>query len=655
MASLDDKYRKSGGRGGGLGSTASPGFIESLGQIETKGGMARASFSLGLAAGAAGLVVWLLFSLSTLSHQAEKNEAALVELEKGVEHLSGKLDMALSRLNQVGFGAASQGNGGGAGGAAHHAAQHDVLVEELRRVSHGLDTLRHDVRQAGGGGGGDAAATCERLFEKACSGGGGIDAASQRHDRVRGERDIGPAARLPDEPKDPYASEALSQQTIKMNPGDPLPFVGRDYHPWFSNADHSHHTTYVHLLKDKYGAKRECKYIDVLFWDKQAERCALIVPDREIRSRTVTAELDPKTGKAKPRPVLKRNTNPLDIRVRDDRFYAFSKAKDEMAQYLRVLLGTSERAARMRVQENPEPIVVMVANDGHLGLLFNWACSLRASGIDMPKHVVFVTSASTRDFLRDMGFLAYYHTKLGTYPQHASAKYSDMAFGQMMLLKQIAVSLALESGYDVLFQDIDITWTKNPLPELLEASKYYEVQFQDDGARNARYQPWYANTGFFYMRSTFVARDFWDRVTQQMPSYPQSNQVVLNWVMEGFESRGHPVSQEELAVRILPQDEYVSGNGVDLPGARNPGQATVHQTVRPLSPTVKVVHFCWTHNITYKIDKMKGYKSLYVTEACIHDWKSCLPEAARGWEDDVCQHTDLPPKASSYEAWLKKH
>ena len=91
-------------------------------------------------------------------------------------------------------------------------------------------------------------------------------------------------------------------------------------------------------------------------------------------------------------------------------------------------------------------------------------------------------------------------------------------------------------------------------------------QFQDDGARNARYQPWYANTGFFYMRSTFVARDFWDRVTQQMPSYPQSNQVVLNWVMEGFESRGHPVSQEELAVRILPQDEYVSGNGVDLPG-----------------------------------------------------------------------------------------
>lgn len=63
-----------------------------------------------------------------------------------------------------------------------------------------------------------------------------------------------------------------------------------------------------------------------------------------------------------------------------------------------------------------------------------------------------------------------------------------------------------------------------------------------------------------------MARDFWDRVTLQMPSYPQSNQVILNWVMEGMESRGHPVNQDEFTVRVLPQDEYVAGNGVDLPG-----------------------------------------------------------------------------------------
>eukprot|EP00038_Savillea_parva_P001017 m.100785 g.100785 ORF g.100785 m.100785 type:complete len:643 (+) comp10360_c0_seq3:95-2023(+) len=642
---MDDKYHK----GSRFGVATSPsGFLDSIGQIETRSGMAKASFSLGAVAGTAGLVVWLLFSLSSMTHQAEKNEAALIGLEKSVEHLSGKLDMALSRLNQGGF-VPGQAVGGSFGTSkaledqvqrlTQATSRFDALKKDFVDLQHQFEQSMKDFANTGAG----------------AMGGAGGPVGTAHTPCLQGEGDIGAAARNPAEPPDTYASEALVQQTIKMNPGDPLPFVGRDYHPWFSNADHSHHTTYLHLLKDKYGAKRKCKYIDVLFWDKQADRCALIVPDREIRSRTITAELDPDTGLAKPRPDLKRNHNPLDIKVRDDRYYAFSKARDEMTQYLRVLLGTDKRAERMRIQADPEPLVVMVANDGHLGLLLNWACSLRAANIEMPRHVVFVTSAKTRNFLKSLGFLAYYHSKLGEYPHEASAKYSDMAFGKMMILKQVAVALSLDSGYDVVFQDIDITWLKNPLPELTEQSKRYEIQFQDDGARNARYQPWYANTGFFYIRATYVTRDFWDRVTQQMPSYPQSNQVVLNWVLEGFESRGHPVSQEELPVRVLPQDEYVSGNGVDLPGARNPGQATEHITVRPLSPTAKVVHFCWTHNITFKIAKMKAYRSMYVAEDCMHDWTTCISEPSELWQDSVCLHTDLPPLAKSYKAWLDKH
>lgn len=88
---------------------------------------------------------------------------------------------------------------------------------------------------------------------------------------------------------------------------------------------------------------------------------------------------------------------------------------------------------------------------------------------------------------------------------------------------------------------------------------------------------------------------------------------------------------------------------------RNPGQATVHNTVRPLSPTAKIVHFCWTHNITFKIGKMKGYKSLYVSEECLHNWESCVDTPSNEWQDDVCLHTDLPPMARSRAAWLKAH
>ena len=225
---------------------------------------------------------------------------------------------------------------------------------------------------------------------------------------------------------------------------------------------------YVHLLKSKEGSKRKCKYVDVFFWNKaggwrpeeKGSRCALIVPDAEIKSRIFEAELDMETGVAKPRPEIKRNTNPLDNKPRDSRYWAFVEAKDEMVNYLRHLLGTSDEDAFKAAQQHPEPLVVMCANDGQLGLMLNWACSLRAANIEMPKHVVFVTSAKTRDFLKSLGFLAYYHAKIGSYPSQASKKYSDYDFGKMMILKQVAVALALESGFDVLFQVSRIRLTR---------------------------------------------------------------------------------------------------------------------------------------------------------------------------------------------------
>jgi hypothetical protein len=190
----------------------------------------------------------------------------------------------------------------------------------------------------------------------------------------------------------------------------------------------------------------------------------------------------------------------------------------------------------------------------------------------------------------------------------------------------------------------------------VEQSKYYEVQFQDDGARNQIYQPWYANTGFLYLRSTYTVRDFWDTVTRSMPSYPQSNQLLVNWVLEGYARRGHPINHNPLTIRVLPQAEYPAGNSVDLPGAKNFGQASAHSDVRPLSPTAKIAHFCWTHNITFKIQKMRAYNSLYVTEECLFDWQKCVTgNPAPSWADAVCLHRDVPPLADSYETWIKNH
>ena len=78
--------------------------------------------------------------------------------------------------------------------------------------------------------------------------------------------------------------------------------------------------------------------MDVFFWHKSSDRCALIVPDREIRTRTVTAEIDKKKGVAKTPPEIQRDFNPLDIKIRDARYWAFAEAKDEMVRCVLAML-----------------------------------------------------------------------------------------------------------------------------------------------------------------------------------------------------------------------------------------------------------------------------------------------------------------------------
>jgi hypothetical protein len=49
----------------------------------------------------------------------------------------------------------------------------------------------------------------------------------------------------------------------------------------------------------------------------------------------------------------------------------------------------------------------MVANAGHLPLLYNWACSLKKYGIPIPKHIVFTTDPEVAQHIRDIGLVAF--------------------------------------------------------------------------------------------------------------------------------------------------------------------------------------------------------------------------------------------------------
>ena len=126
----------------------------------------------------------------------------------------------------------------------------------------------------------------------------------------------------------------------------------------------------------------------------------------------------------------------------------------------------------------------MVANEGVMDLALNFICSAESSGIDLSTVVMFVGAESDVVLVENMGAIAVYNPALGSMPKHAAKEYLDETFSNMMWFKTTSVFLAIEAGFDVLFQDVDLVWMKDPIPYLRERTA--DISFMDDGARTSR-------------------------------------------------------------------------------------------------------------------------------------------------------------------------
>jgi len=81
----------------------------------------------------------------------------------------------------------------------------------------------------------------------------------------------------------------------------------------------------------------------------------------------------------------------------------------------------------------------------------------------------------------------------------------------MMLSKVYCVHLVNALGYDVLFQDVDVVWYRDPLPYFHSPeSRDFDFYFQDDGAHTNRYAPYSPNSGFYYVRYNDRTRYFFE-------------------------------------------------------------------------------------------------------------------------------------------------
>jgi hypothetical protein len=106
-----------------------------------------------------------------------------------------------------------------------------------------------------------------------------------------------------------------------------------------------------------------------------------------------------------------------------------------------------------------------------------------------------------------------YHVGYSHVNKKPSNDYLDRVFVDMMWYKAFSIYLILRKGINVLFQDVDLVWFREPFSYFKNYAKEHEARhkmtgapieafFSDDGQRSLRYAPFYANSGFYYLLAT---------------------------------------------------------------------------------------------------------------------------------------------------------
>lgn len=152
---------------------------------------------------------------------------------------------------------------------------------------------------------------------------------------------------------------------------------------------------------------------------------------------------------------------------------------DSVLEELRPL---AERAVRNNT------LVVMFSNHGQSELIINFCCSARARSLDLSAVLVFATDIETKELLDGLGLTVFYDKRnFERLPSDAAKDFGDETFSTMMLAKVFCIQTAIMLGYDILFQDADIVWFKDPLPFFHnESLSSFDILLADDGSMSPR-------------------------------------------------------------------------------------------------------------------------------------------------------------------------
>ena len=279
-------------------------------------------------------------------------------------------------------------------------------------------------------------------------------------------------------------------------------------------------------------------------------------------------------------------------------------------------------------------LVVLTSNKGQSEMFRNFVCNARAKGLDLSHVVMFATDKATAQLSRELGIHVWHDVELfGSLPEEAADEYGDNIFSRMMMAKIYCVNLALTTGYNILFQDVDIVWHRNPLPFLLSKQfEQWDMVFQDDGGRSPRYRPYSPNSGFYFVRNTPKTVYLFETFVRMgdMIQLMKSHQRVLNDLIIHF------TTTKGLRVKVIKKgDDNVFPGGVEFHNKKQLMKEIIRGTRKPY-----IFHMSWTRN---KENKQKFLEQL--GEWYVQDKKNCKGLSCCLAQPNVqCHYRDKPSK-----------
>ena len=295
------------------------------------------------------------------------------------------------------------------------------------------------------------------------------------------------------------------------------------------------------------------------------------------------------------------------------KFMPFALNFDSIEKYIK------ERLNSRYNHDNNKDLVVMVVNAGELDLFLNFACSTALHNIDISNVVVFCGSEDIIPVVEKTGALGLYHSGFFSVSRQTSHDYLDFTFVDMMWYKCFSIYLILREGYNILFQDVDLIWLRNPFEyfqEILAKENQSAITrglnpldalLSDDAQRSLRYTPFFANSGFYYLRSNLRTRYFaWSVMT----SFPMIQRLG---------------SHQNMFVQRLLETTNIFGLRTFLLSLEEFPNGYLYHHNRAYMKRLEIgevhpyfFHMCWTQGKVDKLKYMKKEGMWYLNETVKH-------------------------------------